>query len=167
MRTTVIREATLDDAPAVADFMNALGEENLDTIAPRQPLTIEQERTFLQDAIDNPRAFYLLALDGRRVVGMVDLHAGLKAHENHQAKLGISVARDWRGQGVGRRLLTETIARTRRWEGFCRIELEVVPWNRNAVALYESVGFVIEAVKRKGVNLRGKPEDEFQMALVW
>ena len=26
---------------------------------------------------------------------------------------------------------------------------------------------VREAVKRKAVNLRGRPEDEYQMALVW
>ncbi|MGZ6023330.1 MAG: N-acetyltransferase family protein [Rhizomicrobium sp.] len=167
MREPHIREATLDDALEVAAFMNALGDEKLDTIGPRTPLTVEQERAFLQEAIDNPRGFNLIAIDGGRVVGMVDLHAGLKAHENHAAKLGISVAKDWRGKGIGRKLMTEAIAKTRTWEGFCRIELEVVPWNPNAIALYESLGFVREAVKRKGVNLRGKPEDEFQMALVW
>jgi RimJ/RimL family protein N-acetyltransferase len=167
MQNPIIREATLDDAQLVADFMNALGEEKLDTIGPRSPLTVEQELVFLQEAIDNPRAFYLIALEGERVIGMVDLHAGLKAHEMHAAKLGISIAKDWRGRGLGRRLMTQAIARTKLWAGFCRIELDVVPWNLNAIALYESLGFVIEAVKRNGVNLRGKPEDELQMALVW
>lgn len=157
----------MDDAQAVADFMNALGEEKLDTIGPRAHFTAMQESAFLQDVLDNPRAFYLIALDGKRIVGLVDLQAGLKAHECHAAKLGISIAKDWRGRGLGRKLMEEAIAKTKTWDGFCRIELEVVPWNSNAVALYESLGFVIEAVKRKGVNLRGKPEDEFQMALVW
>lgn len=163
----IIREATLDDAAEIAAFMNALGEEKLDTINPRTPLTVEREREFLQEALDNPRAFYLIALDDAQVVGMIDLHAGVKAHEKHAAKIGISVARAWRGRGVGRRLMTQAIAKTKAWDGFCRIELEVVPWNKNAIALYTSLGFVREAVKRKAVNLRGRPEDEYQMALVW
>jgi len=162
-----IRAATLDDAEQVADFMNALGDEKLDTINPRTHLTTEREREFLQEALDNPRAFYLIALDGERVAGIVHIQAGLKSYENHAATLGISVAREWRGSGLGRRLMIEAIARTKAWDGFCRIELDVVPWNRNAIALYESLGFVREAVKKKGVNLRGRPEDEYQMALVW
>ena len=167
MTDPIIRVANLDDAQALADYMNALGEEKLDTIGPRSPLTLEKEREFLQEAFDNPRAFYLIALDAGRVIGMLDLHAGKRAHEMHAAKLGISIVKDWRGRGVGRALMKEAIAKTKEWEGFCRIELDVVPWNSNAVALYQSLGFVIEAVKRKGVNLRGKPEDELQMALVW
>jgi ribosomal protein S18 acetylase RimI-like enzyme len=167
VRELPIREATLDDAAEIAAFMNKLGEEKLDTINPRTHITVEREREFLQEALDNPRAFYLIALDGESIAGMVDLHSGLKAHENHAAKLGISVSREWRGRGLGRRLMCEAIAKTKRWEGFCRIELEVVPWNVNAIALYENLGFVREAVKKKGVNLRGCPEDEYQMALVW
>ena len=163
----LIREATLDDAAVIASFMNALGDEKLDTINPRTQLSIEREREFLQEALDNPRAFYLIALDGERVAGMVHVQAGLKSYENHAATLGISVAKDWRGSGVGRRLMTEAISKAKMWDGFCRIELDVVPWNKNAIALYASLGFKREAVKRKGVNLRGTPEDEYQMALVW
>ncbi len=165
--TILIRRATMDDAAAMAEYMNALGEEKLDTINPRQPITVEQERAFLQIAFDNPRAFYLIALDGPRVVGMLDVHAGKKPHDNHQGGLGISIAKDWRGRRVGRRLMQRAIEETKQWPGFCRIELDVVSWNAGAIALYESLGFVREAVKRKAVNFRGLPEDEYQMALVW
>jgi RimJ/RimL family protein N-acetyltransferase len=167
MQSLTIREATLEDAVAMAEHMNSVGEENLDTINPRQPLTVEQERKFIQEALDNPRAFYLIALAGERVVGMMDIQAGKKAHEMHAGTLGISIAKDWRGRGLGRRMMLAAIAKAKSWDGFCRIELDVVPWNPNAIALYESLGFVREAVKRKAVNLRGTPEDEIQMALVW
>ena len=40
-------------------------------------------------------------------------------------------------------------------------------WNTGAIALYEALGFQMEGRKRKAVNLRGRPEDEFLMALVW
>ena len=74
--------------------MNALGEQMLYTIGPRTALTVEQERAVIQDALDNPRAFYLIAIDVGRFVGMLDLHAGRKARENHAATLGISVAKN-------------------------------------------------------------------------
>jgi RimJ/RimL family protein N-acetyltransferase len=79
----------------------------------------------------------------------------------------MSVARRWRGRGVGRKLLAAAIDETRQWPGFCRIELECVAWNQPGVRLYESLGFVLEARKTKAVNLRGRPEDMLLMALTW
>jgi putative acetyltransferase len=59
------------------------------------------------------------------------------------------------------------IDETKKWPSFCRIELEVVPWNKPAIHLYESLGFVREGVKRKAANYGGKPTDSALMALVW
>ena len=42
------------------------------------------------------------------------------------------------------------------WPGFCRIELECVAWNTNAIGLYESLGFKVEGRMVKAINLRGK-----------
>ena len=79
----------------------------------------------------------------------------------------MSVAKAWRGRGVGRKLLAAAIDRARDWPGFCRIELECVAWNTAGVRLYESLGFVLEARKTKAINLRGRPEDMLLMALTW
>lgn len=167
MTDIVIREATLDDAAAMADHMNAIGAEKLDTIPPRSNLTVDQERAFIKDALDNPRAFYLIALNSSRVVGMLSLHGGKRPHDNHAGNLGITVLRDVRGRGIGRQLMLAAIARAKAWDDFCRIELDVVSWNPRAIALYESLGFIKEALKQKAANFRGKPEAEYQMALVW
>jgi RimJ/RimL family protein N-acetyltransferase len=47
------------------------------------------------------------------------------------------------------------------------LEIEVVPWNAPAIALYQSLGFIVEATKAKAINLRGRPEDLLLMAMVW
>lgn len=53
---------------------------------------------------------------------------------------GICVAREWRGQGVGRALLEGLIAEAR-WRGYPAIRLEVIEDNVRARALYERMGF--------------------------
>ena len=40
-------------------------------------------------------------------------------------------------------------------------------WNTGAIALYESLGFVLEARMKYAMNLRGRPEDMLLMALTW
>ena len=104
-----------------------------------------------------------------------DIHAvyfeEVRRHERealrHSGAFGMSVDQAYRGQGIGRRLLEHGIAEARSWPGFCRLELGVTPWNVRAIALYESLGFVLEARKAKAINLRGQPEDDLLMALVW
>jgi putative acetyltransferase len=109
----------------------------------------------------------LLALHGEKVVGMLDLSAGERSDNRHAGRFGMSVARRWRGRGIGRKLLAAAIEVAREWPGFCRIELECVAWNAAGIRLYQGLGFVIEARKTKAVNLRGQPEDMLLMALTW
>jgi putative acetyltransferase len=78
----------------------------------------------------------------------------------------MSIAKDWRGRGLGARMLQAAIDETQAWPGFCRIELEVAPWNTRAIALYERFGFAHEGCKRKAYAMRGAPEDSLLMARV-
>ena len=166
-----IRRVTPADAAATAEYMRALRAEvaagRLDTVPWRQPLTAEQQGEFLEKFDANPHAAMFAAFDGEAVVGLIDIVGGQRDFDRHSGTLGISVAPDWRGRGLGRALMEAAIAEARSWPGFCRIELIVVSWNTPAIALYESLGFRLEGRKRKAVNFRGRPEDEFLMALVW
>ena len=98
---------------------------------------------------------------------MLDLWAGEKPINRHAGRLGTSVLAPYRRKGIGWRLLDGAIHEAKNWPGFCRIELEMVPWNEPAIRLYESVGFTTEGSKRKAAILAGKTVDLVQMALVW
>jgi len=163
----IIRDAVVGDAEALAAYANALGAESLDTIPFRGPKTVEEERTFIETAAASDRGLILVAEHADRIVGLLDVKVGSRCAERHAGVFGMSVAGDWRGRGVGRRLLTTAIDRVRAWDGFCRLELEVVPWNTAGLALYDSLGFQFEGRKKKAVDLRGSPEDSIIMALVW
>lgn len=167
MPDIVIRRAQKSDAAAMAAYVDAIFAEKLDTIGLNRSFSTEEEEGVIARANEAERAFFLLALEGERVVGMVDISAGDRFHNRHAGRLGMSVARDWRGRGLGRRLLEAGINETRQWPGFCRIELEVVPWNAAGVALYEKLGFVLEGRKKNATTLRGQLEDMLVMALTW
>lgn len=166
-QTVVVRPARMFDAPAMVDYMDALISERLDTISIRTCPSLEDEREWIMRAEISDRLLILLATHGEEVIGMLDLSAGERADNRHAGRFGMSVARRWRGCGVGRKLLAAAIEAAREWPGFCRIELECVAWNQAGIRLYEGLGFVLEARKTKAVNLRGRPEDMLLMALTW
>lgn len=163
----VIREPVASDAEALAAYTAALVAEGTGTITLRRAPTVEEEAEFIAKMAAAERAFILLAVEGDRIVGLLDLQAGDREHNRHVGRFGMSVAKDKRGQGIGRRMLEDMIEKTRGWPGFCRIELEVFPHNVAAIRLYESAGFELEARKRKAVKLEGQPEDLLLMALTW
>jgi RimJ/RimL family protein N-acetyltransferase len=147
--------------------MAALIAERLDTISVRTCPSLEDEREWVMRSEISDRMLILLAVHGEEVVGMLDLSAGERPDNRHSGRFGMSIAKRWRGRGIGHNLLSTAIAAAREWPGFCRIELECVAWNAAGIRLYESLGFVIEARKTKAVNLRGRPEDMLLMALTW
>ena len=161
-----IRHATIADAEALSVFANNLADEKLDTVSCSR-YTPEEQCAFIEEMISHERSFVLLACDGPNIVGMLDMHGGRKQFNRHAATMAMSVAANHRRQGIGRRLIENAIAEIGRWDGFCRIELFVVPWNLAAIGLYEKMGFVREGIRRKALNFRGAPEDSIVMALVW
>ena len=162
-----IREAAIDDARAMVAYMHDLVGEGLDTIAIRTAPRLEDQREFLERARLADCAAIWLAVEGETVVGLLDVWGGERADGRHLGRIGLSVARDWRGRGIGARLLGAAIDQARTWPDFCRLELECVPWNTPAIRLYERLGFQHEGRRGKGVNLRGRPEYMLMMALTW
>jgi putative acetyltransferase len=69
------------------------------------------------------------------------------------ADIAMMVARDWRGQGLGRALLQRSIVWARE-TGAHKMWLEVWPHNIAAIALYRQGGFVEEGRKRRHYRRR-------------
>jgi ribosomal protein S18 acetylase RimI-like enzyme len=82
----------------------------------------------------------LVAVAGERVVGHLSISREAGSATRHVAYLGMAVARDWRGRGVGTALMDEAI-RWGREMGVEKIALSVYPHNHAARALYRKFGF--------------------------
>lgn len=108
---------------------------------------------------------HFVALDGKKLIGWCDIVGDARENQAHGASLGMGLRRDYRGQGIGRRLIETTIAAA--WAaGFKRIQLTVNADNAAGIALYRKVGFEAEGLFRKAAR---RPEgyiDVIPMALL-
>jgi len=89
------------------------------------------------------REAQVMAVDDDRIVGHVYVQREAHPVTRHVATLGIAVASDHRGRGIGSALMGEVF----RWAetvGVEKIMLSVYPHNVAAIALYRRFGFVEE-----------------------
>ena len=100
-----------------------------------------------------------------QVVASAGLHpAGPALRRRHVMTLGISVAPEAQGQGVGHALMAAMCDWADRWGQVLRIELTVFVDNARAIALYQRHGFCIEG-RHVGYALRdGAYADVLSMA---
>jgi diaminopimelate decarboxylase len=104
----------------------------------------------------------IVAMDGTRVVGHVSLQREQHPVSRHVATLGIAVAGDARGQGVGSALMARGLAWAR-GSGVEKLVLSVYPNNVGAIALYHKFGFVDEGRLTRRSRKSYGYEDEVMM----
>ena len=98
--------------------------------------------------------FVLVAERDGRMLGNAGLHpVGHAVRRRHVAALGISVAADAQGQGVGRALMQALCDYADQWAQILRIELTVYADNERAIKLYRGMGFEQEG-RHRGYALR-------------
>jgi L-phenylalanine/L-methionine N-acetyltransferase len=103
------------------------------------PWTIRDLRRQFRTSWTRTNARILAVADGV-VVGDLGIKREEHAVLRHVAELGMAVAPEWRGRGVGSALLAEAF----RWAGWAEVEevsLTVYPHNEAARALYRKFGF--------------------------
>jgi RimJ/RimL family protein N-acetyltransferase len=99
------------------------------------------------------------------LVGVVGLFRGRRTKERHKASIGgMYVAAEASGQGVGRALLTELLARAAHIDGLRQIQLVVASTNDAARRLYESLGFRLYGREIEAMYVDGVSHDADLMA---
>jgi RimJ/RimL family protein N-acetyltransferase len=107
-----------------------------------------------------------VVLSGGTVVGWCDvLPNRARIIYSHCGTLGVGLLPEFRGRGIGRKLMQRTIGAAFAF-GLTRIELTVREGNANAIALYKSLGFEIEGLHRNAVCIDGEYENLYSMALL-
>lgn len=100
------------------------------------------------------------------VIGTAGLGVGQNPRLRHIGSIGIMVHKDYQGQGVGRTLMEALLDLADHWLMLLRVELSVFEDNHRAIALYESLGFEKEGLKRLGAVRDGVYENEYYMSRI-
>jgi RimJ/RimL family protein N-acetyltransferase len=125
---------------------------------------LPQTREFLLGLMQKGDAAFVALAKGE-VVGWCDIQRYPFPAHSHRGTLGMGVVPDYRGRGIGARLIDQALSRAFA-TGFIRVELSVRADNQRALRLYEKVGFVREGVLRDAVFVDGEFHDTIAMALI-
>jgi len=98
------------------------------------------------------------------LVGWIDFGVGGFEEVRHVGTIGMGVAAEHRGRGLGERLMRACIESARR-QGLEKLELEVFASNAAARGLYRKMGFVEEGCLRRKRKFKGAYDDLVCMAL--
>jgi RimJ/RimL family protein N-acetyltransferase len=152
-----VRPAHAGDARAIAELFAAVAEERTG-IATEPPVDIEA-RTAI---------FAAMAAQSFAAVADGELIGALSVRISHHGfgDLGMHVARDWRGRGVGKALLRAAIDWARGTD-LHKLSLEVFAHNEAAIALYRRCGFAEEGRRpRQYRRASGELYDSIVMGLL-
>jgi ribosomal protein S18 acetylase RimI-like enzyme len=108
----------------------------------------------------------LVVLSEGEVVGWCDVVPKPRPVHAHIGVLGVALLPEFRGQGLGGRLMRQTLDAARVF-GLHRVELTVRQDNKNAIALYRNIGFEIEGLMRDAIKVDGICENMILMAILF
>ncbi|MGQ9511835.1 ribosomal protein S18-alanine N-acetyltransferase [Thermodesulfitimonas sp.] len=116
-----------------------------------------RREAFLFEILLNETADYVVALHRGQVVG----YGGMWLVLDEAHITNIAVHPDFRGRGIGRRILQELIKRAA-LRGATKMTLEVRPSNLIARKLYQEMGF-----EEKGVRKRYYQDNQEDAIIMW
>jgi len=158
-----IAKSDLRNAKKFQDFINSLVEEEA-KILMNKKATLKEEKAFIEGLLRNKNKVYLLAECDNKIVGGTAIELG-RWRRNHIGSFGITIAKDYRGIGLGKYLMSEIIKLAKKELKPKIIQLEVYVNNKPAINLYKKMGFKIVAKMPKQIQWKGKLVDEFIMIL--
>ena len=125
----------------------------------------QSTRDFILRMIGQEYPQFVAMADGE-VAGWCDIVPNSRPIEAHCGVLGMGLLPQFRGQGLGKRLILRTLDAARTF-GLTRVELRVREDNAGAIALYRKIGFVEEGLRRNAVRIDGTYENIVAMAILF
>jgi RimJ/RimL family protein N-acetyltransferase len=161
--TITIKPIAIEDIAGFGQALDRVARERRYLLMLEAP-PLEQVEAFVRANIERNVAQFV-AVDEGQVAGWCDIRPHTWPGVTHTGVLGMGLLAEYRGQGLGFRLLEATVNQAQA-NGLTRIELEVFASNRAAIALYEKFGFEREGLKRRARYVDGVWDDFIVMALV-
>jgi RimJ/RimL family protein N-acetyltransferase len=160
-----IREIQEGDAKAYQLYINHLYKERLPTLYLRESVpAIEELESSIKEDVSSDDAFCVVAEDEGNIVACLHYEAYSRPQLSHSGEFTLTVAKQWRSQGIGTNLVKLLISWVKQHEHITRIEAEVFSNNSEAMSIYKKLGFIQEGVKHNAVLVEGNYIDIIQIA---
>ncbi|MCK4429512.1 MAG: GNAT family N-acetyltransferase [Candidatus Aenigmarchaeota archaeon] len=159
-----IRYPKFEDYKGLQESINSLVEEwgYLNEQKKISRKEVIESTTDLLKKIENKESVALVVEVNGKVKGDADIDKKKHA-QNHICDLGISLGKEIRGKGIGKRLMELLIREAKKNLKTEIIEIEVFAENKVALNLYKKFGFKKIGIIKKGFKKKGKYYDKILM----
>ena len=161
-----ISSAGPEDAKELINYMEQVfGETKFLLREPEEfEMTVEEEEEFLENMNQSENNLFIIARINGRIAGNLGFTGSELKRYSHQGEFGMSVLKEYWGNGIGS-LLMETLIKWSEDNEITRISLRVDENNERGIKLYEKFGFQQEGLLENKKRLSdGSYRNEFIMA---
>lgn len=124
----------------------------------------EDEKDLSEDEWKRRIKNTLFAVLNNRLVGMIVYVGNNKLKTIHVIDIfGVYVSREYRGQGVGKKLIEGVLTEVQKSRGIKKIKLTISPEQKAAVNLYQQYGFKTVGQCKKELYIEGRFYDLLMM----
>ncbi|MDF2880601.1 MAG: N-acetyltransferase [Clostridiaceae bacterium] len=162
-----IREADKEDAKSIIDFYNFVGGETdfLSFGKNEFVKNISDYELFLDNTRNEHNSIILLVEIKNKIIGIASINSSPKIRYKHVGEFGIVIQQKYCGIGIGRKIM-DYIINWAKANGITRkISLITNENNYRAIDLYKKVGFEIEGILKKDININGVYGNTIMMGL--
>lgn len=149
----IIREARVEDAEALAAAERKIAEQPGRLASRPHELKDKAFRDMIETLLKSDTGKYVVIESDGKIVGHALLNPFKLEVTAHAVDLTIAIHEGYQGKGFGRALLSYLIDWARANPKIEKIMLHVRSSNKNAISLYEKMGFVVEGVRIKMLKL--------------
>lgn len=162
----VIRYPAKEDLKSAWEYINEISKEQTFVLFQGEKITLENEEKWLKGEmlkIAEGKSVQLFVFSNDKLIGISGITMRDKA-EKHVGNFGITLAKNFRGEGIGR-LLMETVLKEAKQnlKDLKIITLGCFSNNPIAKKLYESMGFIEFGVLPKSLVRKGEFIDHIYM----
>ena len=167
-RKYIIRDAVPEDASNLIEYLASVAVEsdNL-TFGPGElTMTVDAETKFIENAVKSSNQYFAVAELKGLIIGSLGFTAGTKPRVAHIGEFGVSVLKEYWGNGIAHNLISSLIQWAKDGGKITKINLQVREDNKKAINLYKKFGFEIEGLIRRSFFIDGEYYNSYQMGKI-
>ena len=165
-KTVSFRYPTIKDAEILMNYINKISAEKSFILFQGEQKTLVEEKKWLKsklESVKENKAAFIIATIDNELVGSTEIEL-LPMAKKHIGSFGITVAKKFRREGIGKKMMELVIKESiKKIKDLKIIDLEVFGQNPIAQNLYKKMGFIEYGCLPKSLKRRGKFDDAILM----